>query len=253
VGTYGEQAIAYDALEEGAIIEFTQVAQAARKLQEKTGVTRLAFTTLGNNAQDARMQEALSVGGFSEVISLPRAHSLDVLTRDNLTKEALPILYFTGIDEATLIFAGEEIEHYPSLFELYAIDELRKYIEQFDGEVYRVLGHLGKSSQELIADLNDCYIPAQAARVWRNVCDFQQYIPPILYEESFAQSLVIANALTMINHEYDEPEEFQSNLPHFSAPLADPYPRAVSSFAEKYEAVSADNTPKKERHVDSIK
>ncbi|MFW0871279.1 MAG: hypothetical protein ACKKL4_02390 [Patescibacteria group bacterium] len=202
VGTWGEQAIAYDAVKAGEIIEFTQVAQSVRNLQEKTGVHRIAFSSWGDATIDARWREVFEVGGFREVITLARARALDTLTKDT-DGSAVPLLYFQLPDLVVLMHRGREHESYPYPLPVYAIESVREYIEDHteDG-VYRIVGSLPESAEATADELEACFVPTRPARIWRNVCDLHQYIPPILHEDSFIYALSLANAYTMIHGEY---------------------------------------------------
>ena len=216
VGTWGEQAIAYDAVEDGEIIEFTPVASAARTLCEKTNVTRLGFAQLGNTHDAARWREVFAVGGFKEVVALEAAKALDTLTRTG-DGSSVPVLYFTAPDEVVALYQGAEQGRYTYPLAVYAIGELREYIEDsFEDEVYRVTGETDIAIDEIVAELESCRIPAQAARIWRNVTDTRLHLPPMLYHEAFEYSQCIANALTVLVGEYDE-----SHLPEVTGATFD--------------------------------
>jgi hypothetical protein len=216
VGTWGEQAIAFDAVADGEIIEFSPVASAARTLKAKTGVSRACFTSLGDDHRDARFREALQVGGFHEVIVMPTSESLDILTRD-VSGASVPIIYFESPDELVCLYAGKEIDRYFYPLAIYAIEGLREYIENHDAEMYRVLGNFGMSSESMMAELAEYRVPAHPANVWRNVSNLSLYIPPILHEDSFAQAVCIANAYAMLDGEYDE-----SHMPEVSGATFSP-------------------------------
>lgn len=225
IGTWGEQSIAFDAVEDGEIIEFAKVARAARALHEQVGVHRLAFSALAQGDHNARFREAFQVGGFREVVALPEAHALDILTRDT-DGTSLPILYFTAENDLALAHQGIIHNRYPYPLEIYAIEEVRTYLEEHheSHDTYRVLGNFSGAVEEIVRELQEYHIPATPARVWRNVSDLEIYIPPILYHESFARAVQIANAYTMACGAYDD-----SHMPEVAQATFAPGAHAIDS------------------------
>ena len=225
VSAFGQIGIAFDAVEEGVVLSNQGATDTVKRLKQKTSAKTVVMPAWGDE-RDARWKEIFVIGGFSEVALLPQAHLLDhlLLQADG---QSAPILYFSSPETAELFFAGESRGPYSYPWEVETILAMQDFLTQREEDSLRLLGHVPEEPLFMVTLMEDYGISATLPNVWRQCGDFNQLVPPIPYQDSFAYALPLSGAV--YGARYISPSEEQHLSSHILRKLVPLHTTSTSS------------------------
>lgn len=205
VRQYGEEGVAFDVLENGRVLNMGQATDAVKRLRERTACELIVFSSWGDE-RDQVWTELLMIGGFSQVMVVPRPHLLDhaMLSAEG---DSVGILHFSSPEQAELLFDGAIVGVYAYPWEVDAILTMQDFTKDHNEEPLRLVGQLPEVVSDMPSLMNDYGLSAVLPNVWAQCFDVNRTIPPITHEDSFSYVVPIAAASYAARYIYDSEQE----------------------------------------------
>lgn len=206
LGSFGQVGIAFDAVEGGTIESIKQLTESVRTLRGKTSTAHLVFPSWGDTAQDEAWKEVFAIGGFENIVAVPQAQLIDILTRAE-DGSSLPTLYWNPNKHLQLFEKGTQLleVEYPltNVDDIFALQDLVQ--EKYQDEVLVMIGQgPNEDPDETTKEMQEIAIPVRWANIWKNCLSIASKVPPIPYRQAFAYSQAIASALGGARYTFQE-------------------------------------------------
>ncbi len=193
VGGYGEVTIPFEVLIDGQLQEKNGFVKTFRKIRSMTRATKVLFWDEADQSKE--LADNFVMAGFTSARPVVDARTLlRVFVKDRQTERV-----------AWLYKDGEEYELYEAQAGTVRLVDQHRNLVTLMSNNREMLREIGQPHIEIAGELSYSQamefdniegIEVVPAQVWRNVTDFNHYVPPIHRENSLQYALPISMALS---------------------------------------------------------